>query len=122
MYKVAIVGSRKFCDYKLMKEILDPVRDKIAMIISGGAIGADTLAQQYAKDNGLTILIYYPEWKKYRKKAGFIRNVKIANVAERMIAFAYPDSRGTRHVVRKMKDLNKPACVVELQHENLGDK
>jgi len=119
MYKVAIVGSRRFNNYEFMKHTLDSHRDKIAMIISGGARGADTLAQRYAKENGLPILIYYPDWKTYGKRAGFRRNVVVANVAEYMIAFAYSDSRGTRHVVKQMEKLGKPVTVIELGDKNV---
>ena len=115
MYKVAIVGSRRFKDYAFMKEILDPQLNKISLIISGGAIGADTLAQRYAKENGIPIQIYYPIYKKYGKKAPLVRNVIIANLCEKMVAFAYPDSRGTRHVVKKAKDLDKDVVVIELK-------
>lgn len=114
MYKVAIVGSRRFTDYELMKKVLDPQLDNIALIISGGAKGADTLAQKYAQENGIPIHIYYPKYSEFGKRAPLRRNVVIANLAEKMIAFAYPDSRGTRHVVSKMKQLNKPVVVVEL--------
>ena len=112
MYKVAIVGSRKFTNYTLMKKVLDPVRDKIALIISGGADGADTLAQQYAKENGIPIHIYYPNWKRFGKSAGLKRNVIIANLAEKMIAFPTTESKGTWHVINKMKQFNKPVAIV----------
>jgi len=102
-----------------MKEILEPHLDEISMVVSGGAIGADTLGQKFAKEFGLPILIYYPEWKKYGKRAAFRRNVLIANVAHRMIAFAYDDSRGTRHVISKMKQLEKPVTVIELGGNNV---
>jgi len=92
MYKVAIVGSRRFNDYNFMRRVLDPHVDDISMIISGGARGADTLAQRYARDNGIPIYIIYPEYGKYGKAAPFRRNVMIANLAEKMIAFAYSDS------------------------------
>lgn len=121
MYKLAIVGSRRFINYDLMCRILEPHLGNIALIISGGAIGADTLAQKFAKDNAIPIHIYYPDWKKYGKRAGFRRNVIVANLAERMIAFAYNDSRGTRHVVSKMKELNKPVTVIELGEDNVRE-
>ena len=97
-----------------MRRVLDPHVNDISMIISGGAKGADTLAQRYARDNGIPIYIIYPDYRKYGKVAPFRRNVIIANLAEKMIAFAYSDSRGTRHAVNKMKQLNKPVVVIEL--------
>ena len=120
MYKVAVVGSRRFTDYLFMRSALDARKDKIGMIVSGGAKGADTLAQRYAKDNGIPIYIIYPEYDMYGRGAPLRRNVTIANLAEYMIAFGYPDSRGTRHVVNKMKDLNKPYIFIQISGSGFG--
>lgn len=119
-FKVAIVGSREFYDYAFMKKVLDTRLDKIALIISGGAKGADTLAQRYAKENGIPIHIYYPKYRQFGRGAPYKRNVIIANLAERMIAFGYPDSKGTRHVVDKMKDLGKPYMFIQLTGNGFG--
>ena len=115
MYKLAIVGSRRFNDYSLMKEVLIDQVDNIVLIVSGGAIGADTLAQRFAKDNGIDIHIYYPKYNLYGKKAPLERNERIAQRCEKMIAFAYPDSKGTRHVVSVTKGLGKEVVVIELE-------
>ena len=50
--KLAIVGSRTFNDYELLKDEVDKLLKKynITEIVTGGARGADTLAEQYAKD------------------------------------------------------------------------
>ena len=116
MCKVAIVGSRRFTNYGYMCQILDTARDngKIDLIVSGGAKGADSLAQHYAKDNGIPILIYYPDWDKHNKAAGVIRNQHIVDEADIMIAFAYDDSIGTRDSIRKMEKAKKPVAVIEL--------
>lgn len=115
MYKLAVVGSRRFTDYALMKRVLDKRLDDIELIISGGARGADTLAQRYAKENGLPIHIYYPNYKRFEGRiAPLKRNITIAELADRMIAFAYDDSRGTRHVVSEMERFGKLVGVVEL--------
>ncbi len=106
--KLAIVGSRRFNNYTLLKTILSPYRDKITMVVSGGAIGADTLAQRYAKENGIPILIHYPDYKKYGKGAPTRRNLDIVNDAESMIAFPLEDSVGTWHAIKAMEKLGKP--------------
>ncbi len=115
MYKLAIVGSRRFHDYDLMKKILDPYLKQIKHIISGGAMGADTLAQRYAKDNGLAIKIYYPDWEKHGKAAGVIRNTCIVAECDGMLAFAYPDSKGTRDSVKKAIRKRVDVVVIELE-------
>jgi hypothetical protein len=112
MSKLAIVGSRGFNNYKLMKEILDPYLDKIYLIVSGGARGADSLAQLYAKQRGLPIMIFYPDYEKYGKKAPLIRNGQIVEFADKMIAFPIKGSRGTWHAIKAMQSLEKPYRVI----------
>ena len=75
--RLAIVGGRDFNDYALLANTifnsLSPL-DFITSIISGGAKGADTLGENFAENNGIDCIVYKPEWDKYGKSAGFIRN------------------------------------------------
>jgi hypothetical protein len=79
--KLAIVGSRTFFDYKVLKNTLDDISTEHSLnyieIISGGAKGADSLGEMYAKEKGIPTKIFPAEWKKYGKSAGFKRNVDI---------------------------------------------
>jgi aconitase A len=102
---VAVVGSRNFNDYDAMKKILDNI--KIDAIVSGGAIGADSLAEQYAKEHGIKMIVHRPNWIKYGKTAGFVRNVDIVNDADMVIAFWDGKSRGTRHTINTAKKQKK---------------
>ena len=113
--KLAIVGSREFNNYILLKTILDPYRDQITMIVSGGAIGTDTMAQRYAKESGIPILIHYPDYKKYGKGAPTRRNLDIVKDAESMIAFPMKSSVGTWHAIKAMKTLMKPCRVIDTE-------
>ena len=57
--KLAVVGSRTFNDYNLLKEHLDKIHaiTPITLIISGGAKGADKLAEKWAHQNNIETLI-----------------------------------------------------------------
>ena len=57
--KVVIAGSRGFNDYNYMKNQLNTYN--ITYIITGGAKGADSLAEKYAKENNILIEIIKPE-------------------------------------------------------------
>lgn len=116
--RLAIVGSRRFNNYGLLQSILDPYRDEITMIVSGGAIGADTLAQEYAKKRGIPILIHYPDYKKYGKGAPTRRNLDIVDDAESMIAFPMEGSVGTWHAIKAMKKLEKSIQVIDIESED----
>ena len=74
--KIAVIGSRSFNDYDLVKKELASIQD-ITEIVSGGASGADTLAARYARENGIRLTEFYPEWEKFGRAAGPKRNTSI---------------------------------------------
>lgn len=76
---VAVVGSRDFDNYTLLTEVLDTLRP--SAIISGGAKGADSLAERYASDRGLPLTVIRPNWRLGRA-AGPIRNGEIIAAAD----------------------------------------
>jgi len=93
MFKLAIVGSRDYCDYDNFKIHVDQYITSIGIIleeiVSGGAKGADSLAERYAKEHGIKMVIYEPDWESYGKKAGIMRNTDIINHATHVIAFPF---------------------------------
>jgi len=110
--KYAIVGSRDFNDYELMKEILDAYTN-IDTIVSGGAKGADSLAHHYAKVNDIYLIEFIPEWDKYGKSAGFKRNKLIIEECDYCIAFWDGKSKGTKSSINLAKKLNKGLRIVK---------
>ena len=65
--KLAIIGSRSFEDYALLKaQLLTLIqKDSLSLthIVSGGAKGADTLGAQFAKEHQLELVVFKPDWK-----------------------------------------------------------
>jgi len=107
--KLAVVGSRDYEDYEYLKQVLDKHQPKA--IISGGCpTGADFLADKYAKERGLSILIHYPDWK-LGKSAGFKRNTKIVNSCEELVAFWIHRSPGTKDSIDKCRFQNKRVTI-----------
>ena len=100
---LAIVGSRTFNDWILFElEVSKLIKQypEINTIISGGAKGADKLAEKYAKNYKLKKIIHYPEWDVWGNSAGMIRNKKIIKDADILIAFWDGKSSGTENVIR----------------------
>jgi len=110
---IAIVGSRTFNNYELMNKILSNYLPNIDAIVSGGARGADLLGERFANENGISTIIFKPDWKKYKKSAGFIRNRLIVENADIIIAFWDGISRGTAHTIELAKKMNKKIIVIE---------
>jgi hypothetical protein len=92
--KLAIVGSRTFDDYEMAKAALKDL--VITEIVSGGAKGADALAERYAKENNIPVKIFKPDWAKYGRGAGPVRNKLIVEYADKVIAFWDGASKGTK--------------------------
>lgn len=112
--KIAVVGSRTFKDYKLLHDCLDGVMKKftIDLIVSGGAFGADTLAERFAREKGIPTLILKPDWDKHGKSAGFKRNKDIVDAADVVVAFWDGFSAGTKNTIKLAEKAKKGVVVV----------
>lgn len=107
--KLAIIGSRTFSDYKTM--CFEVERLKPGVIISGGAIGADTLAKRYAKAANIPIIEHLPDYPKYGRRAPLERNKLIIQDADQILAFWDGKSTGTAHTIGLAKKSGKPTIV-----------
>jgi len=110
---LAIVGSRNFNDYENFKKAVFKVLEQwsfkiedITNIVSGGAPGADTLAEKFAKEYKINTIIYKPNWNLYGKRAGILRNTDIINSSTHVIAFPSRYGKGTQDSIRKA-EINK---------------
>lgn len=112
--KIAVVGSRKFNDYDLLKEKLSAYQ--IDVIISGGAVGADLLAERYALENQIETLIFPADWDIHGRSAGLIRNKLIVESCDYLIAFWNGKSRGTKFSIDYAEALGKKAVIIYVQN------
>jgi hypothetical protein len=121
VFSLAIVGSRCFHDYELLKYEADRIFKKkrfqnpdfIFMVVSGGARGADRLAKQYADSRGDIIYKEYrPDWKEYGKKAGIMRNYLIVQNSNMVLSFWNGKSKGTKHTMGFAQHVHKPLKIV----------
>lgn len=120
--KVAIVGSRNYHNYEVIKSIVNQFKkeNEIDMIISGGANGVDALAYQYAIEYGITFVCHPPKpedgYNKFTR-----RNLRIVTHAEYVIAFPMGVSKGTRHSISLAKKLSKGLKIIEIkEQENMS--
>lgn len=108
--KIAVVGSRDFKDTdearNIIFEMFEPFgRAEPADLVSGGARGIDQLAEEVIDglnkeyDAKIKKIIFKPDWNKYGKRAGFLRNELIINEADFVLAFWDGKSKGTKHSI-----------------------
>lgn len=113
--KLGIIGSRSFLDYHLLEvtinQFINTCTNSITHIVSGGAKGADTLANRYAEEKNIEMIVFKPDWKKYGKRAGYIRNTDIIENSDIVIAFWDGISPGTKDSIDKALNLNKQVII-----------
>ena len=106
--KVIIAGSRGFTDYNKLKHACDNILGGLypnlpIAIISGTSSGCDALGERYAHERGYALQRHPADWKKYGKAAGPIRNRKMAENADVLIAFWNGRSKGTKNMIETAK-------------------
>ncbi len=114
--KIAIVGSRTFEDYDAMcsfieKKLATMKCATIEAVVSGGARGAVILTERYAQEQGLQMIVFPAEWKKYGRRAGFIRNVDIIREYDMSFAFWDGESHGTQYDIELCEQMNKQCFI-----------
>jgi predicted Rossmann-fold nucleotide-binding protein len=88
---------------------------QLDLLINGGADGADSLAAQWARDNGIEVMTVIADWRTHGKKAGPMRNEKMIRLGQPDLVVAFPGGRGTEDVIRRAKANDIP--VLEIPDE-----
>lgn len=115
--KIAIVGSREINpSFEFIDKIITEInKDKEEVtIISGGAYGVDKHAANYAKIKKFKLIEFLPDWNKYGKSAGYIRNKEIVKNADYVVAIWNGKSRGTLHSINIAKEFKIPIRVINV--------
>lgn len=107
--KYAVIGSRTFDNYELMRTELD--KYDITVVVSGGAKGADKLSEQYASERNLKTEIYKPDWS-LGKHAGFLRNKTIVDNSDVVVAFWDGASKGTKNSIDYATKTGKDVIII----------
>ena len=114
--RVLVCGGRDYTDWDTFRDEME----KIALekfprtepdeygnflysvtIISGGARGADTLAEEWAVVNWTGLEIFLADWKKHGRAAGVIRNQKMLDEGHPDLVIAFPGGTGTSDMIRR---------------------
>lgn len=122
MFVVIVAGSRSFNDLSLMYSKLDYYlqnQEKV-LIVHGGANSADKCAAIYAKDKNIETKVFLPNWDKYGKKAGILRNIEMFEYASQFqnrgcVVFWDGKSRGTKNDIELAEKYNVPLRIVEFR-------
>ncbi|HEY0751367.1 MAG TPA: DUF2493 domain-containing protein [Chitinophagaceae bacterium] len=115
LFKVVVAGSRSFKDYTLLKESLDELlaqKGPNIAIISGTAYGADTLGEHYAEERNFILIRVPADWEQYGKRAGYLRNQHMAQLADAVVVFWDGESKGSKHMIDIATEMELPLRVI----------
>ena len=116
--KVIIAGSRDIAREQVL-DILDGMDniECISEVVSGGADGVDSAGEDWAENrpDPIKVVQFLPEWNKYGRAAGPIRNKQMAEYADMLIAIWNGSSRGTKNMIEQMEKLGKPVILYKIQ-------
>lgn len=112
--KIIIAGCRTFKDYRRLAQELEQYEYKIGEVVCGGAQGVDELGRTWAIKNNIPVKMFPADWENDGQAAGFIRNHKMGDYADALIAFWDGQSVGTKDMIEYMKKLEKPVVLVQI--------
>lgn len=78
----------------------------------GGAAGTDESARDYAREQNIPITEYFPDYARYGRSAPIVRNRRILEEADAVVAFWDGESRGTKFGIEYAKKKKKPLSVL----------
>lgn len=132
--KVLVCGSRRFSNDALARKWIEAYMRQLvpkgSTVIHGGASGADTMAAEASLELGLVrrlqvggpvpedgwiAVAFLPDWKKYGKRAGFVRNDEMLDQKpDLVIAFWNGKSKGTKYTIDKAQGRGIETKVIEI--------
>ena len=108
--KLLIVGSRNITEFDLTPY----VPTNVDTIITGGAEGVDTIAENYADRHRLSKYILRPSYNIYGRVAPLKRNEQMVDMADAVLVIWDGQSKGTKHTLNYSSKKNKPITLVHL--------
>jgi hypothetical protein len=106
--KLLIVGSRSITKFDLSPYISPDVDT----VISGGAAGIDTLAEQYADSRRISKYIIRPRYDLYGRAAALKLNEEMVEIADRVLIIWDGSSNGAKSTIKYAEKIKKPITVI----------
>ena len=106
--KLLIAGSRTIENFSF--DGLIPT--SCDTILSGGAAGIDSLAEQFADTHKLSKIILRPQYSLYGKAAPLRRNEELVRIADEILVVWDGKSRGTLHTIKYAKKKGKSLKII----------
>lgn len=118
MMRLCVAGSRNYTDQTRLEQAISGWLTDHGLtwaditLIEGGAPGADSLAKQAAENHHVVVEEHAADWGRYGRMAGPIRNRRMADCSDALIAFPLGASRGTWGMIHEMNRRGKPVSII----------
>jgi hypothetical protein len=102
--KTIVAGSRTVTDYRWVAGAIADSGIAITEIFSGGRRGVDQFGERWAREHGVPVRVFKPDWDRRGKAGGPIRNremIEYVGPAGALVAVWDGQSRGTADVIRQ---------------------
>ena len=107
--RVAVTGGRDFSNKEMATRAFDALLNQSEKhtIVCGGSKGADMLCFEIATKLSYKTERYLPNWNKYGKAAGPIRNREMMS-SNIDLLIAFPGGKGTENCINLAKSMGIP--------------
>ncbi|MGW8179818.1 MAG: DUF2493 domain-containing protein [bacterium] len=110
-FKVLVCGDRYWTDRTVIFAALSTYLEELGrddlLIIQGGAKGADTIARDWARQEGVETLQFDADWQQYGRAAGPIRNKKMLVEKPDLVLAFHEDIRSSKGTLNMVKQAQK---------------
>jgi YspA, cpYpsA-related SLOG family len=103
--RVLVCGGRDFADQAFLDDYLNAIVADISHVIVGGAPGADTLAERWARAHCIPFTVYMADWLFHGKAAGPLRNRRMLVEGKPDLVIAFAGGRGTANCLKQAQEL-----------------
>lgn len=125
--KVGVIGSRTITNKSLIYKALDAFATRASLqkdqivVLSGGAKGVDTLAQEWCREREVPFILFKPYFlvdnkAAYNPRHYFTRNKQIIDNSDTILAFWDGETKGTSWGISYSRKQRKAITVIDAEY------
>lgn len=110
-FRLLVCGGRDYIDRPMIHFYLNAALENLGdslVLIAGGARGADSLAEEWARDHEVPVKVFQADWDTHGRKAGPIRNQLMLDEGKPTAVLAFPGGKGTADMIDRATKADVP--------------
>ena len=120
--KTIIAGTRTIEDKNVIYLAISKSKFEITQVVSGKAKGVDSIGEEWAVENDVSIAEFPAHWQQFGNKAGPLRNQEMAEYADALIVVWDGHSTGTKDMIKRAKRNGLKVFVYDIIEERQNKK